>query len=164
MQHFSATSFLVFIAFLLTHPLRGATIVYQNLLKNKQISTHTPLTGCNRSFHQKGATMVRFLLTHPSRGATRTAVFGVCKERHFYSHTPHGVQHDKSVERHNLKNFYSHTPHGVQQNLASIAFEIGDFYSHTPHGVQHNIRFNTRRNYNISTHTPLTGCNPVQVL
>ena len=35
------------VAFLLTHPSRGATFAFLDILETSSISTHTPLTGCN---------------------------------------------------------------------------------------------------------------------
>ncbi len=101
------------------------------------ISTHTPLTGCNR-----------------------VSTSGTTGSFNFYSHTPHGVQRNKYFISFYPNNFYSHTPHGVQhwniswRNFINIfllthpsrgatvagfvtLWNKSDFYSHTPHGVQH---------------------------
>ncbi len=69
-QHTRTVALYAETVFLLTHPSRGATINRKFFTYQLYISTHTPLTGCNRYF-----------------------VIGVKQEIHFYSHTPHGVQH-----------------------------------------------------------------------
>ena len=78
--------------FLLTHPSRGATWRTQAMEMERRISTHTPLTGCNKM-----------------AGRPRIEI------SHFYSHTPHGVQLAPNLRDEAYINFYSHTPHGVQR-------------------------------------------------
>ncbi len=77
------------------------------------ISTHTPLVGCN---HQ--------------------AEFYPLLLHHFYSHTPCGVQHILPVKSFIFSHFYSHTPCGVQRCNLKCHAHTPDFYSHTPCGVQ----------------------------
>ena len=82
------------VQFLLTHPLRGATIMASNCLPVQAISTHTPLAGCN---DESGKTIDEI--------------------KNFYSHTPCGVQLMR-IKLHVLpQHFYSHTPCGVQLNV-----------------------------------------------
>ena len=82
--------------FLLTHPLRGATLQELEQKNSKKISTHTPLAGCNIC-HDKSVTNLI----------------------NFYSHTPCGVQHAELEKKLQLMHFYSHTPCGVQQLVYS---------------------------------------------
>ncbi len=68
-QQFPATAFTRKFEFLLTHPLRGATKAGVFMTFKQNISTHTPLAGCNNSRPQH-----------------------LLENLNFYSHTPCGVQ------------------------------------------------------------------------
>lgn len=62
---FSSTSFIS------THtPHEGATTTGITPNKFDEISTHTPLAGCDLMAAHSGQRSRKFLLTHPSRGAT----------------------------------------------------------------------------------------------
>ena len=68
--------------FLLTHPSRGATFGCCCAVVIWQISTHTPLTGCNLRNNFRNFKFYRFLLTHPSRGAT-SGILTIGRTRQF---------------------------------------------------------------------------------
>ena len=102
-----------------SHTPHGVRLVYgRNTFHQRQISTHTPHTGCDRdgAFHcltldgfqlthpTRGATRCyrspegngRFQLTHPTRGATRLH-FGNRSLTFISTHTPHtGCDHRSS--------------------------------------------------------------------
>ncbi len=121
--------------FLLTHPLRGATIVYQNLLKNKQISTHTPLAGCNG--HSDKLYLVYSISTHtPLAGCNRLCAGAYKAGDNFYSHTPCGVQRRLPLFA-RRSTISTHTPlAGCNAYWVSKGVPVYNFYSHTPCGVQ----------------------------
>ena len=56
--------------FLLTRPLRGATVCLFVIERKMAISTHTPLAGRDVALESQQETG-QFLLTRPLRGATR---------------------------------------------------------------------------------------------
>ena len=168
--------------FQLTHPTRGATarslvtaqfrvhfnshtphgvrqITRLNVLICKNISTHTPHTGCDN--HRKRLSRQGY--------------------PNFNSHTPHGVRHMLLLLHLRLQHFNSHTPHGVRllNLICCVACVI--ISTHTPHtGCDQIICSDFRRQHKfqlthptrgatqmlevtvpllaISTHTPHTGC------
>ncbi len=122
--------------FLLTHPLRGATILLNWLKAGRCISTHTPLAGCNGSY-----------------------IFSLWAASNFYSHTPCGVQQYPSLLSSIKSNFYSHTPCGVQlfRSLNYNSFQLF-LLTHPLRGATRLTNLNGI-NLSISTHTPLAGCN-----
>ena len=100
------------------------------------ISTHTPLTGCNKK------QLIFHLFTPIS---THTPLTG-CNGKHGKStvrtgistHTPlTGCNVNGCIDTLRFEDFYSHTPHGVQQLQHTSGINSRYFYSHTPHGVQH---------------------------
>ncbi len=122
--------------FLLTHPLRGATVNF--------IIFESPLL---------------FLLTHPLRGATNELTPGDLVFFNFYSHTPCGVQRGvRMSDRETAKFLLTHPLRGAtvyrihQEIFLSISTHTplagcnriilrrrlhnSHFYSHTPCGVQ----------------------------
>ncbi len=100
--------------FLLTHPLRGATIYLWSSVCRIGISTHTPLAGCNQI-----------------------------------------NIHDYLGDYH----FYSHTPCGVQQEIAKGTEMVIQFLLTHPLRGATNCRLHRDCYMDISTHTPLAGCN-----
>jgi len=122
-----------------------------------------------------------FLLTHPSRGATLGCAKYIFDATHFYSHTPRGVQPPIKNPPKKIFYFYSHTPRGVQRHhrlhpddgntfllthpsrgatpIISNTTELIKFLlTHPSRGATYsNSWMHTRKE--ISTHTPLAGCN-----
>ncbi len=78
----------------------------------------------------------KFLLTHPSRGATINGFLKVQILSFLLTHPSRGA-----------------TKHCLR--LPGVVY----FYSHTPHGVQPSRFVVLLTLRQISTHTPLTGCN-----
>ncbi len=101
------------------------------------ISTHTPLTGCN------------ILDIRDEKTA-----------KHFYSHTPHGVQHNSMQDGNIQRNISTHTPlTGCNGNKYSVSIVNMSFLLTHPSRGATNLSDNINDYKNISTHTPLTGCN-----
>ena len=126
--------------FLLTHPLRGATNE-----KRKEIKKE------------------KFLLTHPLRGAT-IDLWDVLKKEHISTHTPLAGCNGNAAHDNNMKmHFYSHTPCGVQPLWHQTACQCRRFLlTHPLRGATYNPELR-RKIKNISTHTPLAGCNITSV-
>ena len=169
--------------FQLTHPTRGATCLIWLLRAGKQISTHTPHTGCDLpNFFD---TDVFKISTHtPHTGCDRKRRWIHRKTFHFNSHTPHGVRLHSSflsdmtvgISTHTphtgcdsriivptlfKRNFNSHTPHGVRPaSPGNVRQMQNHFNSHTPHGVRLRLLLLYTSLLKISTHTPHTGCDP----
>ncbi len=107
-----------FVVFLLTHPSRGATILFYT---NK--------------------TEIPFLLTHPSRGATwnffSSSIFPPIS-----THTPlTGCNATSSKLSADVMDFYSHTPHGVQpEQIFYFSLSKQFLLTHPSRGAT-NIRF-----------------------
>ncbi len=129
----------------------------------------------------KASATVTFQLTHPSRGATISFECIALEHNDFNSHTPRGVRPYMPKIVLGRINFNSHTPRGVRPSRRTMKqFQHQYFNSHTPRGVRHfprnlpsqNSYFNSHtprgvRLYvcgaitmalDISTHTPLAGC------
>ena len=163
--------------------MRGAT---QGVLSNQQekpISTHTPLAGCNGRIYQTANGLLNFYSHTPcgvqpfnkmeniitERISTHTPLAGcnnlpICPGIHcvyFYSHTPCGVQRKNNKLWKIFKNFYSHTPCGVQLSYIRKKL-LKNISTHTPLAGCNNTNNQIRKTYKISTHTPLAGCNEVK--
>ncbi len=131
-QHLGVASVDVRKIFLLTHPSRGATLNAPACIHVPNISTHTPLTGCNTTT------------------AKKSGIFG-----HFYSHTPHGVQRSNSSTITNMYDFYSHTPHGVQHIKQNLPRTVGKFLlTHPSRGATMGIYNGRYRHAHFYSHTP----------
>ena len=129
-----AQFFAEFFEFLLTRPLRGATV---NL--------------------ELAHTFVIFLLTRPLRGAT--AMRTRCTQSAIIStHTPlAGRASDGGQKDCRVRNFYSHAPCGARHNSNRLLIRDDFISTHTPlagRDVRSEYRLYKRR---ISTHTPLAG-------
>ena len=125
--------------FLLTHPLRGATHQWYSNTSTCNISTHTPLAGCNKVNRWHKKEISKFLLTHPLRGATTSGQIGALHWRFLLTHPLRGA----TQKRNRCLRIFSistHTPLAGCNILDSGVGRLNiNFYSHTPCGVQHII-------------------------
>ena len=125
-------------SFLLTHPSRGATIVLENNFNHFSISTHTPLTGCNEKIFIKFS-----------------------KTGNFYSHTPHGVQlYVTGWKSKRLGFLLTHPSRGATSRKRFLPSCNEFLLTHPSRGATH-LKILFFIFLFISTHTPLTGCNPI---
>ncbi len=78
----------------------------------------------------------------------------------FNSHTPRGVRRAGGyIYKPVIQHFNSHTPRGVRPIAAEPRPEQEThFNTHTPRGVRLDNLQNSNIHKNISTHTPLAGC------
>jgi len=77
--------------FLLTHPSRGATTGQKIIFKGLDISTHTPLAGCNAQISRDYN--LQRISTHTPLAGCNISTFDLdIGAENFYSHTPRGVQ------------------------------------------------------------------------
>ncbi len=162
--------------FLLTHPLRGATHQMRQLQLGLQISTHTPLAGCNgwqqevkcytMDFYSHtpcGVQLVAFdffasqrlfLLTHPLRGATRAGgnrITATC----ISTHTPLAGCNHNHLTVCVCNGISTHTPlAGCNGGWGNGFGGNNDFYSHTPCGVQLLILKYLKLYPDFYSHTP----------
>ena len=128
------------------------------LLQKYTISTHTPLTGCNNCMAE--LMILWDISTHtPLTGCNTPTIAGKSRIENFYSHTPHGVQHEAIENMASSMKFLlthpsrgatmlvllafsliwisTHTPlTGCNRQAWMMLFILLNFYSHTPHGVQ----------------------------
>ena len=120
--------------FLLTRPMRGATLDNYPLVNLLYISTHTPLAGRDKEVNMDSQ-YIKFLLTRPSRGAT-----GQWKCGEYY-----------------LCPFLLTRPsRGATYGL--ISHITANFIStHTPLAGRDMFFARIRTGFAISTHTPLAG-------
>ena len=125
------------LSFLLTRPMRGATILEHFFIYHFTISTHTPHAGRDANDLDILAIDGIFLLTRPMRGATGTTMEMIQNAYHFYSHAPCGAR--PYIGLRTYLHFYisTHTPHaGRDDALPSIAQTGMHFYSHAPCGAR----------------------------
>ncbi len=120
--------------------------------------SHTP-HGVQQRTHLYYCHPYRFLLTHPSRGATQRK-YGRLGQAEISTHTPlTGCNVRQWCKRADGSNFYSHTPHGVQRKRGGCWFCPNAFLlTHPSRGATLQRKGNSKT-WEISTHTPLTGCN-----
>ena len=100
--------------FLLTRPMRGATVRKCGIVCNEKISTHTPHAGRDACLHSssvsrpisthtphagrdgfhrlRNCSAATFLLTRPMRGATSSLQHSGTPSCNFYSHAPCGAR------------------------------------------------------------------------
>ena len=163
------------------HGVRLTREVMYNKYRN--ISTHTPHTGCDKTLNLEVISLMEFQLTHPTRGATYPHVEVNINDKFQLTHPTRGAtvllrwivssiiefqlthptrgatannNYNSSVNT----NFNSHTPHGVRPCF-TVYYEIYQYFnSHTPHGVRRFAVYKDVRRVAISTHTPHTGCDP----
>ena len=97
--------------------------------------------------------------SHTPRGVRLNSCCHSNLQLDFYSHTPRGVRRIDDYLNDFADNFYSHTPRGVRlSQLLQFRPESVHFYSHTPRGVRLHLLLPLSLLNNISTHTPLAGC------
>ena len=118
------------LSFLLTRPMRGATIPCLYLIFFESISTHTPLArrdvvsicreygvsdfyshaSCEArpAFHAPFYSVSPFLLTRLLRGATGTPPSTAAVLSNFYSHASCEARPSVTLMPHVVENFYSH--------------------------------------------------------
>ena len=122
--------------FLLTHPLRGATSILIETCFVSDISTHTPLAGCN-PVHIPPPPNIFYFYSHTPCGVQRRAAYAAKKPKNFYSHTPCGVQLRLfHFETRLLQFLLTHPLRGATIVVFIIISVCKNFYSHTPCGVQ----------------------------
>ena len=79
----------------------------------QEISTHTPLTGCNQKRNR--CLRIFSISTHTPLTGCNHANQCVCMAKKISTHTPlTGCNYDLGDKCEIIIDFYSHTPHGVQ--------------------------------------------------
>ena len=119
--------------FQLTRPMRGATGVTPQTIRDRIISTHTPHAG-----RDSGAYSYRM-------------------SQQISTHTPHAGRDATERLWANYEKISTHTPHaGRDKCVFSIDRNIS-ISTHTPHAGRDEVRAFTPEVYFISTHTPHAG-------
>ena len=96
-------------AFLLTHPMRGATSVTTYYFVLIVISTHAPHARCDPNAPERHQTH-QFLLTHPMRGATYTTPDLYRCKLFLLTHPMRGATKLNTACKRVYADFYSRTP------------------------------------------------------
>ena len=144
-----------------THPSRGATLKVHNRRRPVDISTHAPLTGCDREQHLARLSRVEFQPTHPSRGATVVGIGPLRQAADFNPRTPHGVRPAAGVGDQGLLGISTHAPLTGCDRFRSASFSLVQISTHAPL-TGCDLRWQKQlKKAQISTHAPLTGCDLV---
>ncbi len=146
-----------------------------------EISTHTPHTGCDQ-LSQCTPQMAWYFNSHTPHGVRQCYRENCAEEYDFNSHTPHGVRLFSSQNimplilfqlthptrgatvicfcgiRHRRRFQLTHPTRGATSSILAPQLGQYDFNSHTPHGVRQELYKKHRDFFDISTHTPHTGC------
>ena len=141
-----------------THPLRGATPGDQALFKQRGISIHAPLAGCDRDEAVLCDYLDKFQSTHPLRGATARGLAAGCKLEHFNPRTPCGVRRRTDFHPARHGRFQStHPLRGATAQWANInkLFKIS---IHAPLAGCDLLPARQDQEATISIHAPLAGC------
>ena len=153
---FSETTICFKITFLLTRPMRGATITRTGIVKNISISTRTPHAGRDRRFKHTTRSPIAFLLTRPMRGATGSSRRG-CRGVEFLLTRPMRGATIKRMSGITCINISTHTPHAGRDTVSPDARQQVPISTHTPHAGRDCFKALLMWQIAISTHTPHAG-------
>ena len=144
--------------FLLTRPLRGATLAAaQPCFQDDKFLLTRPLRGATILPPRVLKTSV-FLLTRPLRGATRAIIFFVFVHHNFYSHAPCGARQWKFRPSIFDGNISTHTPLAGRDNKPKENPMDGfNFYSHAPCGARPVCRGRSPHLHRFLLTRPLRG-------
>ena len=167
-------------AFLLTHPLRGATLSSVVTINIDGISTHTPLAGCNirglntylmridfYSHTPCGVQLAKnirkcfviiFLLTHPLRGATNAENIQSILITFLLTHPLRGATKNGIGACAFFPFLLTHPLRGATKIYPGISNGYQFLLTHPLRGATDMKQKIEHYSY-ISTHTPLAGCN-----
>ena len=148
--------------FLLTHPLRGATGLHNNGDVDYEISTHTPLAGCN--IDNPSNTVLTSISTHtPLAGCNLFSVDWIYHVK-ISTHTPlAGCNSSGGSSSDSLYTFLlTHPLRGATEMLHTIII-WKCISTHTPLAGCNKFPVPRHKDEIISTHTPLAGCNCYEI-
>ena len=132
----SIFSFSPDIKFLLTRPMRGATIKNRLFAKISKISTHTPHAGRDTDRNCHICALLRFLLTRPMRGATKVKIIHHRSNKFLLTRPMRGAT-KPFIYFCGFTIISTHTPHaGRDHSLWSMYWLSSYFYSHAPCGAR----------------------------
>ena len=145
-----------------THPSRGATGLSNIGSARHNISTHAPLTGCDRHAIQGGFTFSRNFNPRTPHGVRLPFPSMCAANRYFNPRTPHGVRHSTLFSGSLSTTYFNpRTPHGVRLRLRALHVLSAEFQpTHPSRGATVCILHGHFYAPCISTHAPLTGCDP----
>ena len=126
----------VFTPFLLTRPLRGATVLKLLNSDSISISTHTPLAGRDIS---PVSTSIKFenFYSHAPCGARRIYCSYCPPFLNFYSHAPCGARRAQLRETTDYYTISTHTPLAGRDHYSNLLLHQAEyFYSHAPCGAR----------------------------
>ena len=118
-----------------THPLRGATRLYDAAEEKYMISIHAPLAGCDGAA-EKAFERMRISIHAPLAGCDLGAIV-----------------HIRAVV-----NFNPRTPCGVRQVSGDVGFDLWDISIHAPLAGCDAPHQKAAGYRSISIHAPLAGC------
>ena len=142
--------------FLLTRPMRGATIIYKTFRFLKTISTHTPHAGRDRE-DCPPAPVFRYFYSHAPCGARPRPRVPLSFLLNFYSHAPCGARPERLFLHPATSIFLLTRPmRGATESCQYVAKYVV-ISTHTPHAGRDALRLLLRHCLRISTHTPHAG-------
>ena len=141
-----------------THPVRGATIHYQQCVQQRRISIHAPRAGCDPA---RDTFLVTAAISIHAPRAGCDELRGCIRLHglHFNPRTPCGVRRKTWCFRDCLCHFNPRTPCGVRPEIPSTAFIPICISIHAPRAgcdVLPYIQFLSVAS--ISIHAPRAGC------
>ena len=118
--------------FLLTRPMRGATVTRTTTSILLIISTHTPHAGRDGKQQQEKD-----------------------EQNNFYSHAPCGARLTWAKDKNTKPTISTHTPH-AGRDAAGLGklITVPDFYSHAPCGARLGSTYTLNANMNFYSHAP----------
>ena len=141
--------------FLLTRPLRGATLRHRNGFPICYFYSHAPCGA--RHIKTQDSTTVYDFYSHAPCGARQNWPQLDDRQEHFYSHAPCGARPAPVPVRRRACTFLLTRPlRGATLTVDNLRYPLHNFYSHAPCGARLHFRASTF-SIPISTHTPLAG-------
>ncbi len=142
-----------------THPIRGATVADPGFGQPIVISIHAPHTGCDLIQDPLPTVFRLFQSTHPIRGAT--PIWAMMSTMNIFqsTHPIRGATSKVAFIPDKFKLFQStHPIRGATSLWLYPLKPLSDFNPRTPYGVRRHSVSLPRQAVDISIHAPHTGC------
>ena len=141
-------------------PLAGCDVTQEETFTlPENISIHAPLAGCDCNGTRDARSPCGISIHAPLAGCDVFLPSGCSRFYHFNPRTPCGVRHSRRMDRHCKSEFQStHPLRGATTYTGTFSGPASNFNPRTPCGVRPHRVLRPTRNFLISIHAPLAGC------